>query len=257
VRMLGSFEGYLLPAVVHSSIEEKYTLYPAVQGKNLNRVIMEGCLLSPYKLGGKTRNALLNLGKVLGLFHSYNQRPDMAVLSPTNLDYLRRYLERLSDPDPITERIGAQIAETEAIEERRAWVHGNIKSEDIFVLNSKISIIDFGTCGEGSPYEDLAGICAYMVLLRGVPFFPWRRARQACDALLTGYRSQYDIEITDLKTAVTEAIYRYYLKNIVMHAGYASLSGMPVSKSRITRLVLELLDLNYESAFEGTCLGPD
>ncbi len=131
-----------------------------------------------------------------------------------------------------------------------AWIHGNIKSEDIIITGSKACFIDFGTCGAGVPYEDLVNLCTYMMLFRTVPLAPWRIARHAMSAFLRGYSAESTLNKDSLYSYITRGICRYYIKNGVLHNGIASVSGMPVLKSRMERLVMQLLQEDYEAAFD-------
>jgi hypothetical protein len=119
------------------------------------------------------------------------------------------------------------------------------------MADSKACFIDFGTCGAGVPYEDLTNLCTYMMLFRTVPLFPWRLARHAMSAFLQGYAAESALSKNYLYNYITRGICRYYIKNAVLHNGIASISGMPVLKSHLERLVMQLLQEDYAAAFDG------
>jgi len=194
--------------------------------------------------------AMENLGRCLGRLHTYNDPAGLRVLSPDTLSYLRTYLSDIKEPDLLVENIANWVNEQDNSCEVTAWIHGNVKSEDILIKGSKICFIDFGTCGAGAPYEDLTNLCSYMMLFRAVPLFPWRIARHAMSAFLRGYAAESALSKDNLYNYITRGICRYHIKNVVLHNGIASISGMPVLKSRLERLVMQLLQKDYETAFD-------
>ena len=101
------------------------------------------------------------------------------------------------------------------------------------------------------PYEDLTNLCVYMMLFRTVPCFPWRMPRMAMSMLLGGYVSENSLNHEELMAYLSLGIMRYYMKNSVMHDGISTLSGMPISKARLERLVLQILHKDYDEAFDG------
>lgn len=249
--MLGACKEYRHPDAIRASTEESYTLYSAVTGKSFNRFLLEGCYSGFSRMPDSTISTMESLGRVIGTLHSYKNSNDLTVLSPSNLSYLHDYLNNIDGASNTIKKVSDWVCKQKTENTHNAWIHGNIKSEDIFITGEKISLIDFGTCGIGVPYEDLTHLCAFMILLRSVPFFPWRKARAAMNALLHGYSSVYDYERAELRRFIAQGILRYYLKNIVMNKGVASLNRMPVLRRRVEELVLLLLDGKYLQAFEG------
>lgn len=249
--MLAGCQAYQHADAIRVSMEQRYTLYSAVEGKSFNRYLLEGCFSGFGRLPRSTISVMKSLGKVIGTLHSYGEPTGLTVLSPSNLSYLLDYLEKIDDSTNTIKRVADWVNKQETERESSAWIHGNIKSEDIFIAGEKISLIDFGTCGMGIPYEDLSNLCAFMLLLKSVPFFPWRKAREAMNALLEGYGSAFHYDKPELRRYITQGVMRYYLKNIVLHKGIASLNRMPVLRSRVDELVLQLLDGHYTQSFEG------
>ena len=247
---LGDFEGYRHPGAVRASLAEKYTLYSAVEGNGFNRTFLSGCL-GRGKSRHATMSAMENLGRCLGRLHTYKDPEGLAALSPDTLSYLKTYLHNLKSPDLLTEKVEKWVNDQDESCGVTAWIHGNVKSEDILMKDGKTCFIDFGTCGAGAPYEDLTNLCSYMMLFRAVPLFPWRIARHAMSAFLRGYTTESAFNKDNLYNYITRGICRYHLKNTVLHNGVASLSGMPVLKSRLERLVKQLLQEENEAAFEG------
>ena len=248
---LGDYEGYRHAEAIRASLTDRYTLYSAVEGKSFNRSFLSGCL-SGLAISKRTSiSAMENLGRCLGRFHTYNDPAGLRVLSPDTLSYLRTYLSDIKEPDLLVENIANWVNEQDDSCGVIAWIHGNVKSEDILIADSKVCFIDFGTCGAGVPYEDLTNLCTYMMLFRTVPFVPWRIARHAMSAFLRGYAAESLLNKDDLFNYIARGIYRYYIKNAVLHDGIASISGMPVLKSRLEHLVMQLLQEEYEAAFEG------
>ena len=248
---LGNFDGYRHANVVRASLTERYTLYSAVEGKSFNRSFLYGCFSGLAMSKHTSLPAMENLGRCLGRFHSYNDPAGLTVLSPDTLSYLRTYLHNIKEPDLLVEKIASWVNEQGEFCGDTAWIHGNIKSEDIFISGSKTCFIDFGTCGVGVPYEDLVNLCTYMMLFRTVPLAPWRLARQAMSAFLRGYATESTLDKGSLYSYITRGICRYYIKNGVLYNGIASVSGMPVVKSRLERLVKQLLQEDYDAAFDG------
>jgi Ser/Thr protein kinase RdoA (MazF antagonist) len=247
---LGDFEGYRHPGAVRASLTDRYTLYSAIEGKSFNRSFLSGCLSGLVKSKRASMPAMENLGRCLGRLHTYNDPTGLRVLNPDTLSYLRTYLRDIKEPDSLVENIENWVNEQDDYSGVTAWIHGNVKSEDILIADSKACFIDFGTCGAGVPYEDLTNLCTYMMLFRTVPLVPWRIARHAMSAFLRGYAAESPLNRDSLYNYITRGICRYHIKNAVLHNGIASISGMPVLKSRLERLVMQLLQQDYEAAFD-------
>jgi Ser/Thr protein kinase RdoA (MazF antagonist) len=192
-----------------------------------------------------------NLGRCLGRLHTYHDPEGLRVLSPDTLSYLRTYLGNIKESGLLVEKIADWVNRQDDSCGVTAWIHGNVKSEDILMVDNKACFIDFGTCGAGVPYEDLTNLCTYIMLFRTVPLFPWRVARHAMSAILRGYAAEFSLDKDCLYNYITRGICRYYIKNAVLHNGIASVSGFPVQKPRLERLVMQLLQEDYEAAFDG------
>ena len=248
---LGDFEGYRHAGAVRASLTDRYTLYSAVEGKSFNRSFLIGCLSGLSNSKRTSMPAMENLGRCLGRFHTYNDPAGLRVLSPDTLSYLKTYMGNIKQPDLLTGKIADWVSRQNDSCGVTAWIHGNVKSEDIFMVDNKACFIDFGTCGVGVPYEDLTSLCTYMMLFRTVPLFPWRAARHAMSAFLQGYAAESFLEKDCLYNYITRGICRYYINNTVLHNGIASVSGFPVQRSRLERLLVQLLQEDYVAAFEG------
>jgi Ser/Thr protein kinase RdoA (MazF antagonist) len=248
---LGDFEGYRHAGAVRASLTERYTLYSAVEGKSFNRSFLSGCLSGLAISKRASLPEMENLGRCLGRFHTYNDPTGLTVLSPDTLSYLRTYLGNIKQPGLLVGKIADWVSRQNDSCGVTAWIHGNVKSEDIFMVGNKACFIDFGTCGAGVPYEDLTNLCTYMMLFRTVPLFPWRVAQHAMSAILQGYAAESSLEKDFLYNYITRGICRYYIKNTVLHNGIASVSGFPVQKSRLERLLVQLLQEDYVAAFDG------
>ena len=250
-KTLGQFDGYRHADVIRASTTSKYTLYSSVDGMDFNTMLIKACLVGVVKFPNFIVPVMQNLGRSIGKLHSYNISPEVKALNPNTSHYINSYLNELNESNSIVDKIVHWIEKHPTSPESTSWIHGNIKSEDIIISNRKVTLIDFGTCGIGESYEDLTNICAYLWLLRAVPLFPWRIAQHAMSALFDGYAKEYHYDKRTLATYITYGIFRYYIKNVVMGNGIATLSKMPVSRSRIDYLILKLLDDDYQSAFEG------
>ena len=248
---LGDFEGYQHAKAVRASLTGRYTLYSAVEGKSFNRSFLYGCLAGLANSKRTAMPAMENLGRCLGRLHTYKNPDNLMALSPDTLSYLKTYLHNIKEPDLLVEKVENWVNEQDETYTATAWIHGNVKSEDIFIADSKACLIDFGTCGAGVPYEDLTNLCTYMILFRSVPLFPWRTARHAMSAFLSGYKAESALNKDNLYNYITRGIFRYHIKNVVLNKGIASISGMPVLKSHMERLIMQLLQGDYEAAFDG------
>lgn len=249
---LAYFSGYYHPDVIRASLEGKYTLYSAVEGIPFNKFILKSFFLG----GGVLRNSSLmildNIGRSLGRLHSYTDHTELLSLSPSTLSHIQNYLNTIEQTDSLKDKIAEWVRTHILIDETVAWIHGNIKSEDILITDEKVCFIDYGTCGLGSPYEDLTNLCTYLTLFRTVPLFPWKSARVAMTAILSGYESEKGYDKNTLAKYISMGIFRYYLNNHLAHHGFASISGFPVSTTRLKGLVLELLDDDYDHALGWT-----
>lgn len=244
---LGSSHCYQHADVIRISDVGLYTLYSAVHGANPNPVLHRACLLAIAGLGSGAAQSFEHLGYVLGRMHNFSGGSDLWATADS-LRLLRRDLESVSASHPIAERISAWIDCDPPSE--RSWIHGNIKSRDIFMSKQGVCIIDFESCGQGSPYEDLAGLFSHMILLRALPIFPWRRARQAMTAMLNGYRGERPVDRRSLCYYITLRVCRYYVTNAILRHP-PSLVGVPIVGRKLTTMIECLLNEELEFALEG------
>ena len=249
---LADFIGYNHAHAIRASIEGKYTLYSAIDGISFNKFILNSLLLGSGRLHNSSLMILDYIGRAIGRLHSYTDHTGITSLSPTTLSYIQTYLSTIEQTDLLKNKISEWTITHNPIDESITWIHGNIKSEDILITNKKVCFIDYGTCGLGSPYEDLTNLCTYLALFKTVPLFPWKLAHIAMSAILSGYDSERRYDKDVLAKYISMGIFRYYLNNHLTHHGFASISGFPVSTARLKRLVLELLDGNYDNALGWT-----
>ena len=248
---LAGFEGYKHANVIRASLKHKYTLYSSITGINFNNMLLKACLISTVKSPSFLTPTMYNLGQSIGRLHSYPPLENTQALNPTNLHHINTYISELKASNSIIDKIEQWVDKQPDNSGSIGWVHGNIKSEDIIISNRQVTLIDFGTCGSGEQHEDLTSLCAYMLLLRSVPLFPWRTAHQAMSTLLDAYAKDYTFDKQSLARHICYGIFRYYIKNVSMKNSMPTLSKMPVSKSRINHLVLKLLGDEFSEIFEG------
>ncbi|MGV7235514.1 MAG: phosphotransferase family protein [Nitrosomonadaceae bacterium] len=250
---LADFSGYYHADVIRASLEDKYTLYSAIKGASFNKFILKSLLLGGGVLHNSSLMILNNIGRSIGRLHSYTDHAGLPVLSPSTSSYVQNHLSAIKQTDILKNKISEWTSAHIPIDEPVTWIHGNIKSEDLLITNRKVCFIDFGTCGSGSPYEDLINLCTYLVLFKTVPLFPWKLARKAMSAILSGYSHERNYDKNILAKYISMGIFRYYLKNHLEHNGFSSISGFPVSTARLKRLVLELLNSDYKNTLGWTC----
>jgi len=248
---LGGFDGYKHPNVIRASETHRYTLYSSMDGIDFNTMLIKACLISTVKPPNFIEPVMTNIGRSIGRLHSYKISPELQALNPTNLHYIKSYISELKETNSIIDKILYWIEINPTNSDSIGWIHGNIKSEDIIISNNKITLIDFGTCGSGESYEDLTNLCAYMWLLRSVPLFPWRMAQHSMSALFQGYANERRYDNESIATHICYGIFRYYIKNVVMENRIATLSKMPIYRSRMNHLILNLLEGDHQVAFQG------
>jgi len=137
------------------------------------------------------------------------------------------------------------------VPETRTWIQGNVKSADIRLFRGKAALFDFGTCGLGVPYEDLAGLCAQLLLFRAALLFPWWLPRRAMSFLLGGYGEEFEYDRGELLDYLARGVFRYYLKNVLQSAWKARISGIPLIRGRVEYLIRQMADGEWSDALHG------
>lgn len=240
-QRLVDVQWYQHPPAIRASPEHRYTLYGRVVGTSFNATILRACIDSRALVREKARTAMLHLGECFARFHGFDGL-DIPSLNPTTASYLDGYLARSGYTDPLRQSIDDTLEAWKTNQGPIGWIHSNAKSEDIFVDGGRVALIDFGTCGKGLVNEDLCNLCAYLLLLRTIPYFPWKFSQILLQIFLEGYGSTRQLDVSAFNLHVTLAVYRYYLKNSGVESRLPSLSGLPVLKSRLVHLARGLAD---------------
>lgn len=247
-RCIGDVTWYQHPPAIRASLEHRYTLYGRVIGRSFNATVLSACIGRRHRVRDEAASALRNLGEAFARLHRFDG-PDFAALNPTTASHVERYLARLGATTPILKRIASLLDNVRAQPGPPGWIHANVKSEDIFINGSRVALIDFGTCGRGAIDEDLCNLCAYLLVLRTVPCFPWKFSTELVRAFISGYLGAGTLNATSLARQVGLAVCLYYLKNAGIESRLPTLSGLPVLKTRLESLVNELVDGSNHTIF--------
>ena len=153
---------------------------------------------------------------------------------------LRFAIGRIKEPDAVSRAI-VRWAEEQVPQRPVALVHGHLRFDSVLVSNDRLCLIDFEDCGRGSIYDDLSFACSHVLVTRAVVLFPSSRARVALSSFLRGYRGRHEYRQDLLLQGITMHMSRTYISAHCSAANRATVAGLPLSKSRLQRLVMGLL----------------
>lgn len=244
-------EYYLHPAAVRISLKKGYILSAEVPGSQLNYHLYRGCFRASAKDFKKVEEMFRRCGRVLGEFHragaNYPARPLASGLANT----LERRLAKAERLDARGQEIARWRQTRAPFAAEESFVHGNCTYRNIFVHGDQAGLIDFETSGRGSLYNDLARVCSDVLLTRTALFFPWKRAFSALAALLEGYKSAYSYQPEHLLNYIALYIFDRYIQVYGIKKERETVSGVPVSRGKVHRLIDSLLEGDAASVFGG------
>lgn len=223
------------------SVDDGYILYPQLPGITSNRLLYRACY-SLRRSSATTANELFAaIGRALARLHSY--QPDTG-LPPANRSAkaaMAHTLERVSQQNGIAASIGRWFQEASVDPVGQVpLVHANFTLENVLTAGGKFTFIDFENCGAGVVYDDLSLAGSRLLLTEAIRWFPHKRARAALSAFLAGYREIGHLDGDEFQRYVALRVARFYLENYARGKKVARVGGIPLSRSRIERILWAL-----------------
>jgi len=68
-----------------------------------------------------------------------------------------------------------------------AWIHGNLRTDNILFVHGDVALIDLENSGAGDPMEDMGRLIAFLIMFRRFTIFPRRFWETMLDELIKGY----------------------------------------------------------------------
>ncbi len=226
---------------IRVSQEPRYILASAIPGKQLNLKLYRNCL-NPF--GNETAEInqyFRDFGGVLATLHAARIDPGERKTSLDAVKTFENRLGRVKKPDALSREIADWFGSFSPPNEEDAFVHGNCTMRNILVHGGKLSLIDFETCGAGNRYFDLGMLCRDLILCRSAIAFPKRRAEEALAAFVSGYEKVFGLDRTTLDEHMTLFVASHYLQVHRIKQIKESISGFPVLKPRLEKMVRNML----------------
>lgn len=239
---------YQHPAAVRASLENTYLLTAEVPGKQLNYILYRALLRPVFTQENSIKEIFHRCGIILGKFHKEGQGIDLPPVRGLQAT-LQRRLSKVKSLDMMGEKISRWFGDGIDVDGDHTIVHGNCTFRNILVNGYDLSIIDFETCGSGSRYNDLARMCSDIILCRTAIAFPWKRAYRALAAFLKGYGEIFPVEREQLLKYIALYIFDRYIQVYQIKKKKESISGIPVSASRLKGLHQQLLAEDFDGVF--------
>ena len=228
--------------VIRVARDHGYLLSSEFAGGQLNLAIYGGCFLPLPGAARAMSQRLAAVGEALARLHGAEGTFEVAH-SRGRFALLDEARALVGKSNPMQRMIGEWASGYEPSPIETSFVHGNFTARNVLVRGHRICVLDFENSGAGNRYEDLSLICSHLVLLRAVLLIPGSRASAGLSAMLDGYRAvrAYDPEI--LAKYLTMQLCQYYIRAFVSSPKTISarVAGLPVVKSRLERLLAELI----------------
>ncbi len=247
-EVFGPAKNYYHPAAVRASLENAYLLMSEVPGNQLNYELYRRCF---HPLGHRFEQILpvfRTTGEILARFHTAGQSFDGPPASRL-ADKLARRLLRAKKLDATGEKIAIWFAQNQSPETEQTLIHGNCTFRNVLVQQDTVSLLDFETAGRGSRYNDLARMCSDILLTRVAMAFPWKRAYQALREFLAGYHPLFPLSGETLLHYLALYICDRYVQVYCVKKSKETISGIPVSGTRLNWLIQRLLEGDGAAVF--------
>ncbi|RMG63827.1 MAG: hypothetical protein D6715_10650 [Calditrichaeota bacterium] len=186
-----------------------------------------------------TAHIFYQLGRILGRVHREGER-QLPGGPPVQAFLAERFANALN-------RIPAQVPESAwlkrwfhqlGFEPRyNAYVHRNLNLNNILVDGDRLVLLDFETFGRGDAFEDLGQLMGNLIVLRAVVGFPKGLIAPALRAFWAGYGQEEFAHKARLESAVKLHLANYYVRIFLLRRWPRTISGLPVSRRRLRRLI--------------------
>jgi aminoglycoside phosphotransferase (APT) family kinase protein len=241
-RRIGDHPGYQAPAMTRFSMEDSYMLATEVPGRKLNHVLFAACLLPSRMRRHQLAAAFRHLGEVIGRLHQTNA--SNATIPKANRDIAASFsteCQNIHGRDLLTTRIVEWMASQTWSTTADSFIHGNLKLENVIVNGGNICLLDFENSGHGVIYIDLSWAVTTIVLTKSLVIFPWKSALHAAALMLAGYRQCHEYSEQTLLQYVAVRVCKYYMDACDPRWCSPRISGIPVSRRKLTSLVNSLI----------------
>jgi Ser/Thr protein kinase RdoA (MazF antagonist) len=241
-RAIGQDPSYQGAPVTRVSLDPPYVLAAAIPGRSLNRdFLLLAWGLAPGASNTLTRS-FATMGTLLATLHGAAPvAPDVIAATTRPFQHLDQLLERAKQPDETIRGIRAWRIAHPHSDEGHAFQHGNFRLDNILRVGDRLGFIDFENSGSGTIYQDLSRPVSELLLTRSLLVFPRGRVTRSIVTFLRAYAARQPFDAGALSDYVTARIARYYFET---HARKfrASIGGIPVSRQKLTALMMTLLD---------------
>lgn len=245
-----SAENYYHPAAVRASLKNAYLLMTEVPGTQLNYELYRRCF-SPFgRRFAEILPVFRTTGEILARFHSAGQSFDGPPASRL-ADKLGRRLLKAKKLDGTGQKVADWFGKNRPFETEQTFIHGNCTFRNVLVQSNTISLLDFETAGRGSRYNDLARMCSDLLLTRVAVAFPWKRAYLALREFLAGYHPVFPVSGETLLRHLALYVFDRYVQVYCVKKSKETISGIPVSGTRLNWLIQRLLEGDGAAVFDG------
>jgi hypothetical protein len=236
--------------VLRVSLTPAYVLAATIPGRRLDRALVIESLLPWPGAGARLEQSFGTLGTLLATLHSVARLPaDAPHAEKREFAILAKHMRRVSSPDALTRAIEAWYGSHALPDEGAAFVHGNLRLDNVFRDGARIGFLDFEHCGSGSPYQDLARPMVYLLQAAAVSAFARRRVAGCAKAYLAAYHQVHPYDLRTLNAFVSARLNRYYLEARKKGRLAGRLAGVPVPRSSVARLTTTVLRDGIEAVF--------
>ncbi len=226
---LGHRTDYCGAAVIRVAVEQAYVLASAIHGTPLNRVLATRSWIPGSS--ASLERAFATLGTLLGTLHATARvAPETSEAHERPFAALNRRLNEVRASDPMCEEIAAWYGTHVRPDQGAAFVHGNMRLDNVLKGGTSLGFVDFEHSGSGSLYQDLSRPVSQLLLTRTTIAFPHERATRCLAAFLKQYGSVQQFDAAELGDYVGSRFAHYYLgtQGRGMIAGYTA--GVPVAE---------------------------
>lgn len=252
---LGSRPDYGGARVIRVSTAPAYVLAATIPGKPLNRALAIESWLPSSEAGARLEQSFGTLGRLLATLHAHAQLPPNAPEATKRpFATLRKRLDLVTSRDAIVDAIDTWYETHHQSDQGRAFVHGNMRLDNVLREGARIGFVDFEHCGSGQFYQDLARPVTHLLQVRAVIAFPLGRVTRCLNAYLREYRSIHPYDPQQLNRFVGARLSRYYLETQKGGVLSTRIGGLPVSRSKLNRMTVAVLRNGMESVVNGLSL---
>ncbi|NOT26782.1 MAG: phosphotransferase [Acidobacteria bacterium] len=252
---LGSRHDYGGARVIRVSTAPAFVLAATISGKPLNRALAIESWLPSSEAGARLEESFATLGSLLATLHANARLPPNAPEATKRpFATLRTRLDRVTSRDAVVDAIAAWYDAHRQPDQGGAFIHGNMRLDNVLRDGARIGFVDFEHCGSGQFYQDLARPVTHLLQVRAVIAFPQGRATRCLNAYLREYRAIHPYDPQQLNRFVGARLSRYYLETQKGGVLSTRIGGLPVARPKLSRMTIAVLQSGIESVVPGLSL---